>query len=69
MFGNVLGQSQENEPLADKNDKTERAREHGRQKQVGDRKGESDDSPEIPGRGVHQTSPASLSGHPRCIIV
>ena len=69
MFGNVLEQSQENGPLADKNDKTERAREHGRQKRVEHRKGESDDSPEIPGRGVHQRSPASLSGHPRCIVV
>ena len=43
MFGNVLEQNQENGPLAErKEENTKRAREHGKQKRVGDRKGESD---------------------------
>ena len=43
MFGNVLEQNQENGPLAErKKEKTKRAREHGRQKRVGDREKGSD---------------------------
>ena len=40
------------------NDKTERARGLGRKKKRGDRKRESNDSPAIPDRRRHQTSPA-----------
>jgi len=41
-----------------KHDKTEKARGLGRKTR--DRKGESNDSPEIANRRRHQTSPASL---------
>ena len=56
--------SQENGPLAE-SDKTERVRGLGRKNKRGDKKEESNDSPEIPDRGFQQTSPASLRGESR----
>ena len=48
MFESFLEKSQKNGPLAEKNDrKSKRTRQ---KKKTGDRKGESDDSPEIPDR-------------------
>ena len=45
-----------------KNDKTERARGLGRKNKRGDRKGESNDSPEIPDRRVTSDIPSLPSG-------
>ena len=47
---------------AEKNDKTERVNRTKQKNKRGDSKVESNDSPEIPDRGRHQTSPASLWG-------
>ena len=49
--------SQENGPLAEKNDNTERAKGLGRKNKRGDRKGESNDSPKIPDRRVTSDIP------------
>ncbi len=47
-----------------KNDKTERARGPGRKNKTGDRKGESNDSPEIPDRRITSDIPGLHSGEP-----
>ena len=61
--------SQENGPFQ-KNYKTERAKGLGRKNNKrGDRKGETNDSPEIQTGGRHQTSPASLQGLSRSIYI
>ena len=54
--------SQENGPLAKTNGKTERARGLGRKNKRGDRKGESNDSPEIPDRRGTSDIPGLPSG-------
>ena len=55
--------SQEKGPLAEK--WWDKKSKMTRQKNMrGDRKGDSNDSPEIPDKGRHQTSPASLWGKP-----
>ena len=57
---NFLEKVQQNGPAGRKEDrKTTRTRQRNK---TGDSKVESNDSPEIPDRGRHQTSPASLQG-------
>ena len=63
---NCLGKVQKNGPEGRKKDKTETRKSNTkrtRQKNKrGDSKVESNDSPEIPDGGRHQTSPANLQG-------
>ena len=61
IFKSFLGKNQVNGLLPEKW-QDRKSKRTGRKNKRGDRKGESNDSPEIPGMGKNQTPPASLLG-------